>query len=268
MSSKQHWKKLLTPNQISIFILVRDNDYSYSDLRRIVVDEEKLMGKPTFQKNIKKLVKDGMIIPYADEKHKQIIRYYVPYRTPLPDDKTDSGNFEFLEEYVQRLNFVRTIYPRLPSEQKIDVMIEACHSLQVARIHFEANNLATHGKPVRTKTHRLLRKKYDELFTMAYEIINSDRDASIIIPSLQTDTLYQDVPDIKLVDVALELCFKNIRNDRKNDKLLLVLKDANGKAIKPLNKKEYEDFKKGVKKREELRDKDKDKDKTLKLKFV
>ncbi len=39
--------------------------------------------------------------------------------------------------------------------------------------------------------------------------------------------------------------------------MLLVLKDANGKAIEPLNKKEYTDFIKDVKKRERLRNKKK-----------
>ncbi|NMJ86819.1 MAG: hypothetical protein EX285_03105 [Thaumarchaeota archaeon] len=58
MSSIQHWKKLLTLNEIAIFRLVRDNDYSYSDLRRIVVGEKKTHGNPTFQKYMKKLEKD------------------------------------------------------------------------------------------------------------------------------------------------------------------------------------------------------------------
>ncbi|NMJ86820.1 MAG: hypothetical protein EX285_03110 [Thaumarchaeota archaeon] len=158
-----------------------------------------------------------MIIPYKDKKHKQRKFYCVPRRAFFTNPQFDTYNFEFLETFENQLTFVRTIYRRLPSEQKIDLMIKMCHTLLGARIYFETNNLATFGKTVKTGTHRRIRDRCDELFAILYEIINSDMDAAIILMLLQTDPLYQYVPDPKIVDDALDKYFKNIKKDREDD---------------------------------------------------
>ena len=249
----------LNANEIEIIKTIIDNeDINHNELRRIIVEKRKLMTVRMFDKAMKILVKENVIFSQKDPEHPHRL-YYVPRRTFFEDHDFDVYYFQYLDEQDNQLNFVGTFYHKLPLGHKIDLILKIYHTLQGSRIFFETNNLATYGKPVKTEDHRRIRVRYDELFAILYDIMSSDRDRTLILNLLQTDTLYTGIPDTNLVNDVLDKIFSDMKEERKGDDILLHLKDGDGKPIQRISKTDYYAYIKDVKKRENLRKKNKNK---------